>query len=172
MSPELKEYIIHFATLIASQLDPEVTAEIDKEGNQWRVNLTTQNPNNELLLEPEIIYSIQHIVRVLVHKKFPQDRTHFLFDVNDGRKKREQALNQKIPEIAQNIVLKDGQTIILTNLSAYERKLIHGILADINGLTTGSVGPENNRKLLIMPSSDVATGGMENSVVMTMKDLL
>lgn len=172
MHQELKDYIIQFASLLAGQLDPKAVVEIDKEGNQWRVNINTDSENSKLLLEPEVMYSIQHIIRVLVHKKYPSDRTHFLFDVNDGRKKREQALNQKIPELAQNKVLKDGQTIILINLSPYERKLVHGILAEINGLTTSSVGPENSRKLLIMPSSDIATGGMENSIVMSMKDFL
>jgi predicted RNA-binding protein Jag len=61
--------------------------------------------------------------------------------------------------------LKQGLTVILVGLSGYERKLVHGILAEIKGLETSSVGPQDNRKLLVMPNSQIGNYGIENAKV-------
>lgn len=142
-------------------IDPEFV--IEKESDQYRVTINSKT--GPIPTEPSFIFSLQHLVRVLAHHTFPEEKAHFLLDVAGAKKGREQKINERIPVLAQDIVLKQGLTVILVGLSGYERKLVHGILAEIEGLETSSVGPQDNRKLLVMPNSQIGNYGIENAKV-------
>lgn len=164
MSNEFKECVLKFIQfLVFPVLSADFTTDIEKEGDQWRFNIVSKNTELLVGFEGDLLRSIQHLIRVLVHRKFPTDRTHFLIDVNNYRKNREYAISTKIPDIAISEVLSRGNTVILVGLSGYERLQVHKILAEIKGLNTSSVGPEDNRKLLIMPTSETGSGSMDSA---------
>lgn len=166
MTNEYRDLVQHYLNLIYNQIIPGFEFDIDREGEQWRFNLiTTLDTELAVGKEGETLRSVQHLVRVLAHRKFPEDRTHFLLDINGYRRNREYAISVKIPEIAQSEVLANGNTVILVGLSGYERLQVHKILSEIKGLNTNSVGPEGNRKLLIMPTSETGSGSMDTAKI-------
>ncbi len=171
MTQEVQESITNFLHLLIDPLTSEFEVKIEREGDQWRVSLLVSNPENVIGEEGEILRSIQHILRVLVHRKNIEDRSHFLLDINNYRREREAAVSSKIPEIAQNEVLTQGNTVILVGLSGYERLQVHRILADIKGLNTSSVGPEDNRKLLIMPTSETGSTSMDKAKIININQI-
>lgn len=154
--------------IISSVLDniskPE-SYEFLREGDQWRINIVSKTPDDVYGHKGSLINSIQHLVRVITHKTYPDDRTHFLIDVNMMRKNREKYVNEEVPKMAQDDVLTLGKTVVINGLSSYERKIVHAMLVDVQGLGTTSVGKGNERKLLIRPDSDTGSLGMENSKV-------
>ena len=165
MSPEIKEAIIYTLHLLIDGIDPNFELDIEKEGDQWRININTTKADNLIDKDGELIRSIQHLIRVLVHKKHPTDRSHFLIDVNDYRRNREKLILNKIPMLAKKEILMQGNTIILVGLSGYERLQIHNILAEIDGLSTNSVGPKENRKLLLMPTTETGSTGIDKAKI-------
>jgi spoIIIJ-associated protein len=166
MPNEFKECVLKFIQLLVFPvLSADFTTEIEKEGDQWRFNILSEKSDVIVGIEGELLRSIQHLIRVLVHRKFPSDRTHFLIDVNNYRKNREYAISTKIPDIAMSEVLNKGNTVILVGMSGYERLKVHTILSEIKGLKTSSVGPEDNRKLLIMPTSETGSGSMDSAKI-------
>ncbi len=165
MLPELQEDILKILKMLVLSVDQDCQIELDKEGDQWRINLSTLQSEEFLNKDGELIRAVQHILRVLIHRKYPEDRTHFLIDINGHRKRRENLISQKIPNIAETEVLQQGSTVILVGLTGYERLQVHRILADIKGLNTSSVGPEENRKLLIMPTSETGSAGMDKAKI-------
>lgn len=171
MTDEFKESILKSIHLIIDIVDDESKVELNKEADQWRFNIITTKPEEIIGKDGELIRSIQHIARVLVHKIFPEDRTHFLIDVNNYRQNREHAISKKIPDIAQKEVLDIGNTVILVGLSGYERLQVHQYLSEIKGLSTTSVGPEDNRKLLIMPTSETGSNSMDNAKIVDINRL-
>jgi len=165
MEKEYQKYIEETVSFLINPVVSKSELEYTSEGDQWRVNIKTEE--HEILTERknELLNAFQHVLRVLVHKKYPEDRTHFLLDVNSQRKTREDFINEEIPTIAKQNILINGETIIVNGLSSYERKIIHRMLSEVKGMETTSVGERNNRRLIIRPTSDTGSSGMERSVV-------
>jgi predicted RNA-binding protein Jag len=158
----LQKLIISITTPLIKE---EVKLNFLKEGDQWRVNLTTAKESELIGEHKEILNSIQHITRVAMSKKFPGDRTHFILDINRFRLNREEFLNKTLMSLADSYVLKGGQTLILLHLSSYERRLIHQMMTEVSGLETISVGSGHDRRLIIRPTSDTGSIGMDKAKV-------
>ena len=135
------------------------------ENTQWRVSMDLENKQVFLENNSELLRSIQYIIRVAVHKVFPDDRTHFFLDIANFKKNREQTLSLQIPSLVQKTVLKEGHSVILTNLSGYERLLVHEMISDIKGLSSMSVGNNKNRKLVLFPSSEVGAYNLDDAII-------
>jgi predicted RNA-binding protein Jag len=64
-------------------------------------------------------------------------------------------------------VLVQGMTLMVLGLSSYERLIVHKSLSEIKGIQSMSVGGGNNRKLVVMPSSEGSVnGGLEKAIVL------
>jgi hypothetical protein len=73
--------------------------------------------------------------------------------------------------LVNEVILKKGKTIVIKSLSGYERLLIHTELKGIRGIQTMSFGVQTERKLIILPTSETGTLGLENSVVLSLENL-
>jgi spoIIIJ-associated protein len=173
MNEEFEKQLHDILKLLVEPIAPNPAITLTREGDQWRVNINSEQ--NDLLVgyKGENIKAIQHITRVVIHKKFPEDRTHFLIDIGEYKRSREHVLTSKITNLAEKEVLELGKTLILTGLSGYERKIVHGLLADVGGIETTSVGESDNRKLLIRPTTgDLGIGmGMDSAQVISVDKL-
>jgi spoIIIJ-associated protein len=146
-------------------LESPFAIDVCKEADQWRVNVTGEKSLELVGEDAETLRALQHLLRVKLHHQFPKDRTHFILDIGKYRHGREILLKDRVRLIAEMEVLKNGSTLILINLSSYERRIIHNILLDIAGLETTSVGQGSSRKLLIRPTSEIGSKGMDNAKV-------
>ena len=163
MNPDYQKFLLEVVSAMLKPMDIDPAFSVEKENEQFRITIISKT--NPIPTEPNFIFSLQHITRVIVHHTFPEEKGHFLLDISGAKKMREQQIYDRVPILVQDIVLKDGITVILTGLSGYERKLVHGILSDIKGLETTSVGAPDNRKLLVIPNSQIGTSGIENAKI-------
>jgi predicted RNA-binding protein Jag len=172
MQTELQNSIEKVLNQILPTLFSEYVLEFQKEADQWRILIYTEHENPDLQDSTrDIIHSLQHYIRIYVHKLYPQDRTHFLIDINKYRVVREKKIKHTIPTIAEDKVLIQGKTVVLIGLSSYERMIIHNILDGIKGISTSSVGLGSQRKLLIMPNSETGAASMDNSIIINIDNL-
>ncbi len=166
MDQDYRQFIVDLIKSLTQPIVHEnVSVEFVKEGEQWRINLESPNIKKIIGDNKEIINSIQHIVRVTVSKRFPGDRTHFILDVKYFRQYREQFLNKFLPEKVQEEVLSNGISLILLNLTSYERRIVHKMMSETKGLETVSVGSGFERRLIIRPTSDIGSVNMEKAIV-------
>ena len=163
METQYKEQITKIINEIVEPISGKVDLDFIKEGDQWRVNVTSDNGDKLIGYKGELLNALQHVLRVLIHKLNPDDRTKFILDVSLARQKREEYINKKIPQMAKEEVLKNGITFIIQNLSSYERRIFHSFLAEVKGLETVSVGDGYTRKLLIRQTSEIGSLGLDNS---------
>lgn len=143
----------------------DVGLEFMHEGDQWRINLVSIQGRSLIGEHKEIVNSLQHIVRVAFSKRFPGDRTHFILDVNLFRQNREEFINKYLMALADAEVLQAGNSLILLHLTSYERRIVHHIMSDVNGLETVSVGNGSERRLIIRPTSDTGSASLEKAKV-------
>ncbi len=97
----------------------------------------------------EVLNSLQYLIN-LVAKQQLANGVRVTLDGNDYRKKRAEALTNLASKIAEK-VRERGEEAVLEALPAFERRVIHKALQEIEGVTTYSEGEEPDRRVVIAP---------------------
>jgi len=161
-----QQFIVNLLkNLIEPIIHQNLEVSFQKEGDQWRLNLQSKNLQKLVVENKDLIPAIQHILRVIVAKNFPGDRTHFILDVDSLRKYREEYIRKFVYDLAEREVATQGNTVILLHLTSYERRLVHQMLAEVRGLETVSVGSGSGRRLIIRPTSDTGAKNIDQARV-------
>lgn len=95
----------------------------------------------------QTLEAIQELTRMVVGRKLDQ-RIRVIVDIGDYRKRRTSELEERAREIA-GAVLDSGSEEELDPMNAYERKLVHDAVAEIDGVESTSRGEEPNRYVVI-----------------------
>lgn len=77
-----------------------------------------------------------------------RDKSRVTLDIEGYRKKREETLRALARRMAQK-ALRNKRSVMLEPMSAYERRIIHSEIQGIEGVSTNSIGSDNNRKIVI-----------------------
>ena len=77
-----------------------------------------------------------------------EDYVRITVDVEGYRAKREETLRALARKQADK-VLKYKRSVMLEPMNPYERRIIHSEVQTIKGVSTNSIGSENNRKIVI-----------------------
>lgn len=75
-------------------------------------------------------------------------RDHVTIDIESYRAKRETTLRALARRMAAK-ALRTKKNVMLEPMNAYERRIIHSEVQDIEGVSTNSIGSENNRRVVI-----------------------
>lgn len=114
----------------------------------------------------ETLDAIQYLVRLVVNRGADKSRRVSL-NIGNYREKREATLRALAQKNAAK-VKKYGRNVVLDPMNPYERRIIHTALQEIEGVTSHSVGSENDRKVVITleegfkPTNGGARGGRGN----------
>ena len=95
----------------------------------------------------ETLDAIQYLVRLVVNRGADKSRRVSL-NIGNYREKREATLRALAQKSAAK-VRKYGRNVVLDPMNPYERRIIHTALQDVEGVTSHSVGSENDRKVVI-----------------------
>ena len=75
-------------------------------------------------------------------------KSRVTIDIEGYRAKREQTLRALARRMAAK-ALRNKRSVMLEPMSAYERRIIHSEIQGIDGVSTNSIGSDNNRKIVI-----------------------
>ena len=93
--------------------------------------------------------AIQELARTAVGRRL-DDRIRVLVDVGDYRKRAEERLMERAREIAER-VQRTGEEEQLDPMNAYERKLVHDVIAEFESLESISEGVDPDRFVVVRP---------------------
>ena len=82
------------------------------------------------------------------NSKGERDKSRVTIDIEGYRKKREETLRALARRMAAK-ALRNRRSVMLEPMSAYERRIIHSEIQGIEGVSTNSIGSDNNRKIVI-----------------------
>ena len=74
-----------------------------------------------------------------------RDKSRVTIDIEGYRAKREETLRALARRMAAK-VLRNRRSVMLEPMTPYERRIIHSEIQNIEGVSTNSVGSDNNRK--------------------------
>ena len=116
--------------------------------------------------------ALQYLANLAANRKEEGEKREYAritVDVESYRAKREEALRILARKKARQ-VLKYKKSIMLEPMNPYERRIIHSEIQKMEGVSTNSIGVENNRRIVIyleeegMPTAGIkAKGGSEKS---------
>ena len=77
-----------------------------------------------------------------------RDKSRVTIDIEGYRAKREETLRALARRMAAKAI-RNKRSVMLEPMSAYERRIIHSEIQNIEGVSTNSIGSDNNRKIVI-----------------------
>lgn len=117
-----------------------------------------ENEHQEELLSPSSMLigehgnnlaALEYLLKKILQKKF-KDLPKFTLDINEYRVKRLEDLKQDVKAAAKEVRLYKKE-VPLRAMSAFERRIVHLLLAEYPDITTESVGQDPNRRVIIKP---------------------
>ena len=157
---EFLEKMIGHMKIIAM---PKIVSETKDE---LKIDIIGDNLGTLIGYHGEILDSLQYLTYLVVNKDDDEDSDSVTgdgggddkseksnaikisIDIENYRKKREETLQALAKKMAER-VMKYGRSVTLEPINAYERRIIHSTIQDINGVSTHSVGQDNDRKIVI-----------------------
>ena len=95
--------------------------------------------------------SLQYLANLAANKKVAGEKREYCritVDVENYRFKREETLRALARRMADK-VLRYKKSVMLEPMNPYERRIIHSEVQKIAGVSTNSIGSENNRKVVL-----------------------
>jgi spoIIIJ-associated protein len=133
---------------ILKKMIDNFTLEVAEENGVFHVNIKTEEASTIIGRFGETIRSLQKILEVILYKTFGQS-VEVLVNVNDFRQKQKEKLENLVESLVKKVE-ETGQEQTVNNLSSYERKMIHQLVAKkYPNLTSYSTGEGRLRKLVI-----------------------
>lgn len=138
----------YLTTIIKGMGIEDITLTSHEEEEETVYELITSESHGALIgRHGETLDSIQYLVRLFANKN-TQGKKKISLDVGDYREKRAESLKEFAARSASQ-VLKYGRNVKLDPMNPYERRIIHTAIQAIEGVTSHSVGYDDERRVVI-----------------------
>ena len=135
------------------QIDAEIETEL-RDNGEYLININGEEAGVLIGHHGETLDALQYLCNLAANKKDgeAEDReyTRVVVDISGYRAKREETLRLLARRMADR-ALKYKRSVSLEPMPSHERRIIHSEVQKIEGVTTNSVGSENNRRVVIFP---------------------
>jgi spoIIIJ-associated protein len=148
---EVKGIIKELVTKMGFSCEVEMKAESDGEREAIVCDIKT-NDSNFLIGQYGVnLQSLQHISRLIVRKKFPDQKISFILDVNAYRQEKNQSVAKMAQEFAEQAI-NERRAVVMRPMSPYERRIVHLELSKNDKVSTDSIGEGEDRRVVIKPA--------------------
>ena len=145
---EIKKQLEDFLRVFIENLPTkELKYEIRKEKEIFYIDINGKDTGYLIGYRGEVLNSFQSILNNIVCKN-SKERLKVILNIGNYRDKRTKDLEILAEKIAKNVI-KNGKSITLEPMTAYERKIIHTKLQENDKIKTYSIGEEPHRKVVI-----------------------
>src|ERR687897_15384 len=127
---------------VVSRVEDEDTVLVDVTGD-----------NLGLLVGPRgaTLAAVEELVRTVVQRQTGGHGVRIHVDVGGYRAKRREALAEFVRQLAERVRDEDAEQA-LEPMGASDRKVVHDVVAEMEGVTTISEGEEPRRRVVIRPA--------------------
>lgn len=142
---EIKDYLTNILTSWGLSVQFEIS---------YKDDITTikmYSDNNPILIgkNGQTIRALEILVKQMLQVKY-NIFYRVSLDVENYKVRKDKNLERMAYKMAKEVV-RTKMPIELLNMSSYERRIVHNILADFKGVKTESEGEEPNRHVVIKP---------------------
>ena len=143
---------VEFIRKLVTDMELEL-AIASKPGNNEDTVITVDGEGAGVLIghHGETLDAIQYLANLAANKKVKGEKreyTKITLDIEGYRAKREEALRALARRMAAKVI-KAKKSVMLEPMNPYERRIIHSEVQNIEGVSTNSIGSENNRRVVM-----------------------
>lgn len=135
---------------------------VDSFGSQATVELLTDGVDLDVRVDGEnlglmvgssgrTLLAIQDLVRVAAQRRLGDHTTRLKIDIAGYRERRREALAQFARKVADQ-VLESGVARAMEPMPSADRKVVHDVLVEIDGVESRSEGDDPNRRVVVSPA--------------------
>jgi spoIIIJ-associated protein len=142
---------VEFMNGLTSAFGLAATSTLEVDGSELEVQV--QGEQLGLLIGPggRTLLAIQDLARVAAQRRLGDHDTRLRIDVAGYRERRREALERFARSVADD-VLANGVARRLEPMPSADRKIIHDVLTEIDGVTSRSEGDDPNRRVVVVPA--------------------
>jgi spoIIIJ-associated protein len=141
-----------FVKAVIADIGLNASAELYScEDGTRRINIVGDDASALIGHHGDTLDALQYLANLASARKNirgERDKSRVTLDIEGYRAKREDTLRALARRMAQK-ALRNRRSVMLEPMSAYERRIIHSEIQSIEGVSTNSIGSDNNRKIVI-----------------------
>ena len=141
-----------FITALIKDIGLDAYAELYScEDGTRRITIKGQDASTLIGHHGDTLDALQYLANLASarkNSKGERDKSRVTIDIEGYRAKREDTLRALARRMAAK-ALRNRRSVMLEPMSAYERRIIHSEIQGIEGVSTNSIGSDNNRKIVI-----------------------
>lgn len=141
------ERAVLFLEGLFNQLGINAYTKLVKEDKKIEIEVTSDVATTVIGKRGEMLDAFQTLAGAVANTG-RDDYKRVVVDCENYREKREQTLKKLADGLAQK-ALRLQKKVRLEPMNPYERRIIHSEIQNIEGVSTNSIGSENNRKIVI-----------------------
>lgn len=145
----IKQKEIEFLNQVLSKIcgNNRFEFSVDVDEKISKININCEEPKMVIGKKGETLDSIQHVLSLTISNLFDfPHRIHL--DCNGYRVDREKYI-ENLAKKSAAYVLETKRNKFLDGMNSYERRIVHSIISEIDGVNSSSTGIEPNRKIII-----------------------
>ena len=149
---DVKEYVKKFLSDLALNMNTTFAIEVNENDGIITAVIATDDSNIMIGKEGRTLNAIQTILRQSL-RKYGNFNIKVNLDIAGYKVKRQKNIEREVRKIAKE-VLKSKVDAKLDPMNSYERRIVHTIITEYEGLTTQSEGEAPNRYVVIKIKED------------------
>ncbi|ADP85167.1 protein jag [Pseudofrankia inefficax] len=130
-------------------VDMDGDLDLDVEGSRAVVAVVGDGLDKLIGSNGETLEALQELTRLAVLQK-TGERSRLMLDVGGHRARRRAELRELAADVAKRVV-GGGKQEKLSPMTPFERKVVHDVIAGVDGVRSESEGEEPNRCVVVMP---------------------
>ncbi len=143
-----KEYLLNLLGRLGVE---NAVLNVEEKENAALITIDGENLGTIIGRRGETLDALQYLTS-LVCNRAKGEFYKITLDCCGYREKREETLKELAQKIARQ-VLKTGRNSVLEPMNPYERRIIHSVISEIEGVSSKSVGEDPNRKVVVMSNN-------------------
>lgn len=148
MNMTLTTQITGFVENVVRAMGANVTATVEEGPDGTRINLEGEDGGILVRRGGEGLQALQHIVATAFRRQLGDD-TRIIVDCNGFRRDKDAELKQMARYIAER-AKRDGVPQEMGPLNPYERRIVHMAIAELNDVTSESIGDAFTKTVIIL----------------------
>ena len=141
---------VSFMEGLTSAFGFEATVELQREDTDLEVTVNGSELGLMVGHGGRTLVAIQDLVRVAAQRRLGDHDTHLRVDIAKYRERRRASLEAFAKQIAER-VKESGRAVAVDPMSSADRKVLHDVLAEIEGVSSRSEGEDPDRRVLVSP---------------------
>ena len=143
----VKDQIVEFVATVAGAMGLHVTVTGTEAGEGVRVDIEGEGSEAFLFQRGDALRALQTIVNTAFRRQLGEDG-RVLVDCQGFRRDKDAELRQTAKYLAEK-VLQSGTAQEMGPLNSYERRIVHLAVAEIQGVSSESIGDASVKKVII-----------------------